>query len=60
MRGPTGHASWPRPARSWDGTRISPVGHFPNKPHLAESFVEVSSLADPEWMIEIEAIGLVR
>lgn len=34
--------------------------HFPNKPHLAESFVEVSSLADPEWMIEIEAIGLVR
>ncbi|MEU2512449.1 RidA family protein [Streptomyces syringium] len=33
--------------------------HFPNKPHLAESFVEVSSLADPEWMIEIEAIGLV-
>ncbi|MFG2298585.1 RidA family protein [Streptomyces sp. NPDC048603] len=34
--------------------------HFPDKPHLAESFVEVSSLADPEWMIEIEAIGLVR
>ncbi|MGW2596965.1 RidA family protein [Streptomyces klenkii] len=34
--------------------------HFPNEPHLAESFVEVSSLADPEWMIEIEAIGLVR
>ncbi|MFV8132128.1 RidA family protein [Streptomyces syringium] len=33
--------------------------HFPNKPHLAESFVEVSSLADPEWLIEIEAIGLV-
>ncbi|AJC58772.1 endoribonuclease L-PSP [Streptomyces sp. 769] len=34
--------------------------HFPDKPHLAESFVEVSSLANPEWMIEIEAIGLVR
>jgi len=34
--------------------------HFPDKPHLAESFVEVSSLADPEWMIEIEAIGLIR
>ncbi|MFD9791454.1 RidA family protein [Streptomyces sp. NPDC059070] len=34
--------------------------HFPDKPHLAESFVEVSSLADPAWMIEIEAIGLVR
>ncbi|MEU7145916.1 RidA family protein [Nocardia sp. NPDC046473] len=34
--------------------------HFPGKPHLAESFVEVSALADPEWMIEIEAIGLVR
>ncbi|KIZ15830.1 RidA family protein [Streptomyces natalensis] len=34
--------------------------HFPDKPHLAESFVEVSSLAAPEWMIEIEAIGLVR
>ncbi|MEU3369603.1 RidA family protein [Streptomyces sp. NPDC006711] len=34
--------------------------HFPHKPHLAESFVEVSSLANPEWMIEIEAIGLVR
>ncbi|MFD7237718.1 RidA family protein [Streptomyces syringium] len=33
--------------------------HFPHRPHLAESFVEVSSLADPEWMIEIEAIGLV-
>ncbi|CCK24727.1 hypothetical protein BN159_0348 [Streptomyces davaonensis JCM 4913] len=33
--------------------------HFPDKPHLAESFVEVSSLANPEWMIEIEAIGLV-
>ncbi|WP_454198650.1 RidA family protein [Nocardia sp. Marseille-Q1738] len=29
-------------------------------PYLAESFVEVSSLADPDWMIEIEAIGLVR
>src|SRR5436190_23823810 len=25
--------------------------HFPHKPHLAESFVEVSSLANPEWMI---------
>ncbi|MER7106898.1 RidA family protein [Streptomyces sp. NPDC000229] len=34
--------------------------HFPDKPHLAESFVEVSSLADPAWMIEIEAIGLVK
>ncbi|SOB85194.1 RidA family protein [Streptomyces sp. 1331.2] len=34
--------------------------HFPDKPHPAESFVEVSSLADPAWMIEIEAIGLVR
>lgn len=34
--------------------------HFPDKPHLAESFVEISSLADPEWMIEIEAIGVVR
>ncbi|MFE0380844.1 RidA family protein [Streptomyces inhibens] len=34
--------------------------HFPDKPHLAESFAEVSSLAGPEWMIEIEAIGLVR
>ncbi|MET9364199.1 RidA family protein [Streptomyces sp. NPDC006632] len=34
--------------------------YFPDKPHLAESFVEVSSLANPEWMIEIEAIGLVR
>ncbi|GGT21124.1 RidA family protein [Streptomyces purpureus] len=34
--------------------------HFPAKPHLAESFVEVSSLANAEWMIEIEAIGLVR
>ncbi|MET9513128.1 hypothetical protein ABZX62_32560 [Streptomyces flavidovirens] len=34
--------------------------HFPDKPHLAESFVEVSSLADPDWMIEIEAIGLIR
>ncbi|MEV5283302.1 RidA family protein [Streptomyces sp. NPDC051994] len=34
--------------------------HFPDEPHLAESFVEVSSLASPEWMIEIEAIGLVR
>ncbi len=34
--------------------------HFPDKPHLAESFVEVSSLANPEWMIEIEAIGLIR
>ncbi|MFE9535840.1 RidA family protein [Streptomyces sp. NPDC006691] len=34
--------------------------HFPDKPHLAESFVEVSSLANAEWMIEIEAIGLVR
>ncbi|MEU8963962.1 MULTISPECIES: RidA family protein [unclassified Streptomyces] len=34
--------------------------HFPDKPHLAESFVEVSSLAKSEWMIEIEAIGLVR
>lgn len=34
--------------------------HFPDKPHLAESFVEVSSLANSEWMIEIEAIGLVR
>ncbi|MFI8081950.1 RidA family protein [Kitasatospora sp. NPDC086009] len=34
--------------------------HFSSEPHLAESFVEVSSLADPEWMIEIEAIGLVR
>ncbi|MFE5392993.1 RidA family protein [Streptomyces sp. NPDC056568] len=34
--------------------------HFPDKPHLAESFVEVSSLANPEWMIEIEAVGLVR
>lgn len=33
--------------------------HFPHQPPLAESFVEVSSLADPEWMIEIEAIGLV-
>lgn len=34
--------------------------YFPDKPHLAESFVEVSSLADPDWMIEIEAIGLIR
>ncbi|MGX2997472.1 RidA family protein [Streptomyces sp. JNUCC 64] len=34
--------------------------YFPGKPHLAESFVEVSSLADPAWMIEIEAVGLVR
>ncbi|MFD5716025.1 RidA family protein [Streptomyces pharetrae] len=34
--------------------------HFPDKPHLAESFVQVASLADPEWMIEIEAIGLIR
>ncbi|MGW0549756.1 RidA family protein [Streptomyces altiplanensis] len=34
--------------------------HFPDKPHPAESFVEVSSLASPEWMIEIEAIGLIR
>ncbi|KUL51425.1 enamine deaminase RidA [Streptomyces sp. NRRL F-4489] len=34
--------------------------YFPVKPHLAESFVEVSALANPEWMIEIEAIGLVR
>ncbi|WP_328877151.1 RidA family protein [Streptomyces sp. NBC_00299] len=33
--------------------------HFPERPHLAESFVEVSSLADPAWMIEIEAIGLI-
>ncbi|GAA2239370.1 RidA family protein [Streptomyces amakusaensis] len=27
---------------------------------LAESLVEVSALADPAWMIEIEAVGLVR
>jgi hypothetical protein len=26
--------------------------HSPERPHLAESFVEVSSLADPAWMIE--------
>ncbi len=31
--------------------------HFP--PHsFAESFVEVSSLADPDWLIEIEAIAV--
>ncbi|GGR33029.1 tautomerase family protein [Streptomyces netropsis] len=34
--------------------------YFPDRPHLAETFVEVSSLADPRWMVEIEAIGLVR
>ncbi|MEJ8672620.1 RidA family protein [Streptomyces sp. NBC_01017] len=34
--------------------------HFPERPHPAESFVEVSSLADPAWMIEIEAIGLIH
>ncbi|MFD7167337.1 RidA family protein [Streptomyces violascens] len=26
---------------------------------FAESFVEVSSLADPDWLIEIEAVGVV-
>jgi reactive intermediate/imine deaminase len=29
-------------------------------PYPADSIVEVSSLAQPEWMIEIEAIALVR
>jgi 2-iminobutanoate/2-iminopropanoate deaminase len=34
--------------------------YFTARPYPAESFVEVSSLADAEWMIEIEAVGLVR
>ncbi|GGO40802.1 MULTISPECIES: RidA family protein [Streptomyces] len=34
--------------------------YFTGTPPLAESFVEVSALAKPEWMIEIEAIGSVR
>ncbi|MGW1998171.1 RidA family protein [Embleya sp. NPDC001921] len=29
-------------------------------PVPAESFVQVAALADPEWLIEIEAIGAVR
>ncbi|MFF9015016.1 RidA family protein [Streptomyces sp. NPDC014870] len=33
--------------------------HF--APHtIAESFVEVSSLADPDWLIEIEAIAVAE
>ncbi|MFB7938066.1 RidA family protein [Streptomyces sp. NPDC056049] len=29
------------------------------EPFPAETFVQVSALADPEWMIEIEAVGVV-
>ncbi|MEU9853545.1 RidA family protein [Streptomyces sp. NPDC047974] len=29
------------------------------EPFPAETFVQVSALADPDWMIEIEAVGVV-
>lgn len=44
-------------ARHQDAFARVRAGHF--APHsLAESFVEVSSLADPDWLIEIEAIAV--
>ncbi|WP_306336325.1 RidA family protein [Streptomyces sp. KL118A] len=33
---------------------------FYGDPRPAESFVQVAALADPEWLIEIEAVGAVE
>ncbi|MGW0465455.1 RidA family protein [Streptomyces sp. NPDC003027] len=45
-------------ARHQDAFARVRAEHF--APHaFAESFVEVSSLADPDWLVEIEAIGVV-
>lgn len=44
-------------ARHQDAFARVRAAHFP--PHsFAESFVEVSSLADPDWLIEVEAIAV--
>ncbi|WEV27236.1 RidA family protein [Streptomyces sp. 71268] len=32
--------------------------HYPTAPFPAESFVQVAALADPRWLIEIEAVAL--
>ena len=45
-----------RPAISRVRERVfGPIGHFP-----ASTFVVVSGLALPEWLVEIEAIAIVR
>ncbi|WP_223839601.1 RidA family protein [Saccharopolyspora pogona] len=40
--------------------RPEPVAEFLAEPYPADTLLEVSSLAQPDWQLEIDAIALAR